>query len=277
MNATATFDENFESSKGILEEIQDLAEKMIDGIIKYEPQKIKKRVDEIKLKHQNLKREEIAQKIIQDQSLWGGFLGAVTGVGGAVLLPATIPMDLLKYLKIQAYMICCLAYLYDYPLDDHDALKTDLFLIMSHSSINQLKDFLCAEAEKQVKDDFQKKQALKRLMSFNTSKNVAKKAGQSIFFNYGARATMKFGEKQVMNHALQGIPKIFRGIIWQLGGRKAAEKAMQKTVTKVVPLLGAVVGGTVDWWMIRGTGNVAKDYYQMNGPDFLQAINELLV
>ena len=153
MNTSINIPKNFDDSDGIIGEIQKLIEKIIDEIISHEPNTIEKRVAEFKLKYRNLEESEIAQKIIKDQSFSGGLLGAVTGLGGAILLPATISADLVKYLRIQAYMVCCLACLYEYPLDDRDALKTDLFLILSHSSIEKLKDFVCAEAEKYVKND----------------------------------------------------------------------------------------------------------------------------
>ena len=87
---------------------------------------------------------------------------------------------------------------------------------------------------------------------------------------------MKFGEKQVMNYTLRGVPQIFRKFIWRLGGRKIAEKSLQKTFTKAIPILGAIVGGSVDWYIISKTGKVANEYYQMGGPIFLEEIGNML-
>jgi hypothetical protein len=255
--------------------LQELIESMIDKIISHEPQKIQKRISELKLKHAKLDQKQIAQKIINDQSIWGGMLGATTGLGGVILLPATVSVDLVKYLRVQAYMICCLSYLHGYSLDDYDTLKTDLFLILSHSSMDEIKRFVCLEAKKQVKNDASKKEAIDKLMRFNSLKDVTANAGKSLVLNHVTRVTMKFGQKQVMNHTLRGVPKVFRGLIWRLGGRKIAEKTVQKTAAKAVPVLGAVVGGAVDWWLIKSVGKVAIDYYQNDGPLFVQAAGEL--
>lgn len=254
---------------------QEFIEKMIDKFIRHEPQKIQKRIEELKLKNSKLNQFQIAQKIINDQSVWGGVLGASTGLAGIFLLPVAVSVDLVKYLRVQAYMICCLAYLHGYSLDDHDALKTDLFLILSHSSVNEIKNFVCQEAKKQVKNDVAKKEAVERLMRVKSMKDIATNAGKSLVLNHATRVTMKLGEKQLMHHTLRGVPKIFRGLIWRLSGRKIAEKTVQKTATKAIPVLGAVVGGTADWWLIRSVGKVAIDYYQNDGPLFVQAAGEL--
>ncbi len=256
--------------------LQNFIEEMIDEVIRHDLGEIKKRVQEFKLKHRNLPRRQIAQKIVEDQSFWGGLLAVPGGLGGLLVLPFALPVDMVKYLRVQAYMVCCLIDLYEYPLNDHSAIKTDLFLLMSHSSIDQLKDFVCSEAKKQVKNDFVKKEALIKLAKVKSYKDMEKKAVDTLGFKYGTQVAMRFGEKQIMNHTLRSVPKIFRGIIWRLGGRKIAEKTVQKTAGRIVPILGAVVAGGMDWWMIKATGQVAIEYYEMGGPDFLAAAYTLI-
>lgn len=259
-----------------VQQIQDFIEERIDGIIRHDLDEVTQRVREFKLKYNRSTKEKIAAAIVKDQSIWGGILAVPTGLGGLFSLPATVPIDLVKYLRVQSYMICCLRNLYEYPLNDTDAVKTDLFLLMSHSSIDELKDFVCREAEKQTKNDFHKKEALRKLRSRSSYKDVATKMSTNLGMKYAPKIAMKVGEKQVMNYTLRGVPKIFRSIIWRLGGRKIAEKTMQKAAGKVIPILGAAVGGSIDWWTIRATGNVAIDYYQENGPDFLNAAYSLI-
>ncbi|WP_164674556.1 hypothetical protein [Spirulina subsalsa] len=256
--------------------LQDFIEKMIDEIISHYLDEIKRRVQKFKLKYRNLPRRQIAQKIVEDQSFWGGLLAVPGGLGGLVVLPFALPVDMVKYLRVQAYMIFCLIHLYEYPLNDHGAMKTDLFLLMSHSSIDQLKNFVCSEAQKQVKNDFAIKQALINLKKIDSYKDMGKKAVNELGVKYGTQVAMRLGEKQLMNHTLRSVPKIFRGIIWRLGGRKIAEKTLQKTAGRIVPILGAVVAGGMDWWMIKETGKLAIEYYEMGGPDFLDAAYTLI-
>lgn len=262
--------------ENILNWLQKFIEEMIDDMINHDISKVQKRVSEFQCKYFKLSKEEIAKKIVEDQSFWGGLLAVPTGLGGVLTLPVGLSLDLIKYLRVQAYMICCLRHLYGYSLEDKNAIKTDLFLLMSHSSIDNLKDFVCYEAEKQVKDDFCKKEAFAQIKKLDVYKNIMVKTGQNLGVKHGAKVVIRFGEKQVMNYALRGVPKMFRGIIWRLGGRKIAEKTMQKTVNKVVPVIGAFVGAGVDWWLIKATGHLAIKYYEIGGPDFLDAVYGLL-
>jgi len=260
--------------------IEKKLEKMIDNIIEHEPEKIKSYVDSIKVKYYGLSKNQIAKKILNDQSQWSGMLGAMTGLGGLITLPATVPFDLVKYLRIQAFMVCSLAYLYDIPLSDLDNLKTDIFLIMAHSSIEKLKECVCSEADKNIKNDAFKRETLQQLKRMKSYKDIAIKFSTEKFSDvgvkYATRIAVNLGGKTVMNSTLKRVPKIFRGLIWRIGGRKIAERTMQKTISKAVPVIGAAVGGGVDWWMTRSVGEVAIEYYEMNGPGFIQCAFSLV-
>lgn len=176
--------------------LQKFIAEMIDEIISHDLDEIKRRVQEFKLKYRNLPQRQIAQKIVDDQSLWGGLLAVPTGLGGLLTLAFSIPADLIKYLRVQAYMICCLRDLYQYTLNDHGAIKTDLFLLMAHSSVDNLEKFVCSEAKKQVKDNLAKKEALDKLQSINYYKDMGKKASQVLGTKYGTKVAMRLGEKQ---------------------------------------------------------------------------------
>ncbi len=259
-----------------LNQLASLVEGMVDDIVSHDPEAIEKHVAELKAEHYDLNERQIADKIVQGESILGGILGAATGFGGLVVLPAAIPVDLVKYLRVQAYMICCLAHLYGYSLQDREARKTDLFLLMSHSSFDKIKEFVCSEASKQVGDDFYKKQAFNQLERRSSYKSTGTKAALKQIAQHVPGLVIKIGEKQMIKHTLRGVPKIFRGVLWRLGGRRIAEKTLQKSVGKVIPVLGAVFGGGIDWWLIRATGKVATDYYEKGGPDFLDAAYSLL-
>jgi hypothetical protein len=254
-------------------------EKMIDELISHDPEEITRYVDEFRLKYSKLSQAKVAQKILDDQSARSSFLGAVTGLGGFITLPATVPFDSVKSLRIQSYIVCCFSYLYGYSLDRLE-LKTDLFLILSHSSFDQLKAFVCSEVEHQVKDNYSKQKALKRLHEQSQYKEVASRTsiqiGKKMGTKYASRLLMNVGEKTIKNHALREVPKVFRGVLWRVGGRKIAEKTLQKSLGKAVPLLGAVVGGGVDWWSTQSVGKVAIEYYESGGPDFLEGAYDLL-
>ncbi len=256
--------------------LQNFIEKMIDEVINHDLEKLKLRVEEFKLKYRKLNRKQIANKIVNDQAFWGGMLAAPLGFGGVLFLAVALPVDLIKSLRIQAYMIICLRDLYEYPLEDCNTIKDEMFLIMAHSSIKDLKDFVSAEAKKQVKDNLDKKEALTKLAKADSYKLMGVRATQVLGTKYGAKVALRLGEKQIMNHALRKVPQVFRGIIWRLGGRKIAQRALQRAAGRVVPIVGAVMAAGIDGLMIKKVGQVAIDYYEMDGPDFMEAVYTLV-
>ncbi|NMG60750.1 hypothetical protein E1H12_20105 [Geitlerinema sp. P-1104] len=259
-----------------IDSLQRFLDKMIDEVINHDLEKLKLRVEELKLKYRKLNRKQIANKIVNGQAVLGGMLAAPLGVGGVFFLAVALPVDLIKSLRLQAYMIICLRYLYGYPLDDCNTIKDEMFLIMAHSSIEDLKDFVSAEAKKQVKDNLDKKEALTKLAKADSYKLMGVRATQVLGTKYGAKVALRLGEKQIMNHALRKVPQVFRGIIWRLGGRKIAQRALQRAAGRVVPIVGAVMAAGIDGLMTKKVGKVAIDYYETDGPYFLEAVYTLV-
>jgi hypothetical protein len=53
----------------------------------------------------------LARKIVKRKAFKSGLVGATTGVGGLIVLPATIPIDLGLTWRIQAAVALSIAYL----------------------------------------------------------------------------------------------------------------------------------------------------------------------
>ncbi len=262
-----------------IDDLQKWIEEMIDEIMEHEPERIQRFVDDFQFKHRKLNKDKIAEKIVYGQARNSGLLGALTGFGGFIALPATIPIDIIKYLRVQAYTVCCLSYLYGYSLDRKD-LKTDINLILSHSSFEEIKNFVCAEGKKEFKEDYVKKKAFDNLKSKKYYKDFItinmKKQAQGIGVRYAARIFIGIGGKAARDYALRDFPKILRGVIWRVGGRKIAEKSLQKSFSKAIPVLSSIAGGGMDWWMTNKAGKVAIEYYRNDGPDFLDAAYSII-
>ena len=276
MNTTQNEDNE---AKGLIEKMQQFIEQMIDQVTTHDHQKVRDYVDGLYLKDSHLSQTQIAQKIINHQSNISGFAGAITGMGGLVTLPVTIPIDLVKHLHIQAYTICALSHLYGYPLDRPD-LKTDLLLILSDGSFKKIAEFLAKEAKSHVKDKHTVEKAVAKLISQRISKQVSihslEKAGQAFGAKYAAKIVVDMGGKALRDYALRNVPKIFRGIVWKVASKKIAQQTIQKSLTKVLPLLGAVIGGGMDWWGTQSVGKSAIDYYENDGPFFVEELYSLM-
>lgn len=71
------------------------------------------------------------QKIINKQAFKCGLVGAVTGVGGFITLPITLPIDVFLSVQIQAAMVEFIASAYGHPEDRDSQVAT--YMIMSGS------------------------------------------------------------------------------------------------------------------------------------------------
>jgi hypothetical protein len=208
----------------------------------------------------------LPEKIIHDQSIKSGVLGAITGVGGLVTLPATIPIDIVKSWRIQAFTIRCIAYLYEYTPANTD-IKTDIFLVLSNGSIEELKKLVITEALKSAP-----KHALKALESVKQSiiKVTVKESTK-----YAAKVITKHGGKTIVKYTMKGMQKHLVKALWKVGGKKAVEKSVQKTLGKAVPVVGAIIGGSLDWVSTQAIGKLAIEYYENSTPEWIYEVFSL--
>jgi len=102
-------------------------EAVIDSIIgsDFNQDAIKQFLDKLRWQNPGITQEEICHKIINQKSMQSGLCGAVTGVGGLVLLPVAIPVNIYASWRIQAATIRAIAYVYSYPPS-----KTDTCLVL---------------------------------------------------------------------------------------------------------------------------------------------------
>ena len=249
--------------------LQESLEKLIDWIIGSDADEITNYINSIRSEKPHLTKKQIAEKIVNEQSRNNGLLGAVTGLGGLITLPATIPIDLVKGWKIQAFTIRCIAYIYGYTPQNTD-LKTDIFLVLSNGSITELKDLVIAEAMKASPKAFIALDTLKK-RAVNSAIQVTATHGTK----YAAKAIAKYGGKTLVNYTMKGMSKHLVKALWKVGGRKAVEKTIQKSIGKAVPLIGAFVGGGMDWFTTKAVGHLAIEYYETSVSEWVNEVSSL--
>lgn len=246
--------------------IQQSLESLIDWVISSDAEEVKNYVNNIRSENYRLSRREIAEIIVNKQSRNSGILGAITGFGGLMTLPATVPIDLVKSWKIQAFTIRCIAEIYGSNSQTTD-LKTDIFLVLSNGSLEELKKFVIAESLNAVP-----KHALKTIHQL---KNLAVKGTAKQVPKIMAKTITKYGGKAIVKYTMKGFSKHLIKALWKVGGRKIVEKAVQKSLGKAIPIFGAVIGGGMDWVATQSVGKLAIEYYENSVSDWVSEVFSL--
>jgi len=234
---------------------------LMDCLLASDLQEVKNYVDKIRSDNPLLIQRELAQKIVDEQSINNGLLGAVTGLGSLATLPVTIPLDIIKAWRIQDFTIRCIAHIYGYTPQNTD-LKTAILLLMSNGSIEELKQLVILETANAVNHytlnsvDILKKSAIQ----------IAAKEGPKS----AAKAISKYGEKVIVNCGMKEISKYVAEALCKVGCKKIAEKVLQKSLGLAVPVIGAVIGGSIDWVTTQAVGKLAIEYFENSGPEFVK-------
>ena len=164
---------------------------------------------------------------IKNQILKCTTSGFITGFGGLITLPVTVPANISSVLYVQMRMIACIAYMAGYDLKS-DQVQTLVYACLAGVSVSEVI----------------KQTGIKIGMKMATSaiKKIPGKTLTKINQKVGFRFITKFGEKGVIN----------------LG--------------KLVPGVGAVIGGSLDYAETKVISKRAYDWF-FEG-DFDQNINE---
>ena len=234
-----------------------------DCVFASNPQEVKDYVDKMRTSHSLLSNREIAQKIVDEQAMNSSLLGAVTGLGGLLTLPLAIPLDIIKAWKIQEFTIRCIAYIYGYNPQNKD-LKTAIVFLISNGSIEELKHLAIEETANAVSQH-----------TLSTMDSLKKSAIQLVAkegSKYAAKAINKYGEKAIVDCGMKEVSKYLAEVLCKVGGKKVVEKALQNSLGVAVRLIGAFIGGSVDWMTTQAVGKVAIEYYENSGPELINAV-----
>jgi|EndMetStandDraft_9_1072997.scaffolds.fasta_scaffold28458_2 hypothetical protein len=159
---------------------------------------------------------EQANSLIKWQKAKAGTSGFVTGLGGLMALPVTLPMNITSVLYVQIRMIAAIAHMGGYDLRD-DRVKSLVYMcLIANTGKEVLKDVGIGVGSK---------------LALNAVKQIPGKTLTQINQKVGFRLLTKFGEKGVIN----------------LG--------------KAIPLIGGLIGGSVDYIATNSIGKVARDTF----------------
>lgn len=216
------------SQEGILKVLDTCYEKATNGISKISPS-IDRLAGDYLSKHAS--KEEAIKDMLKKQVLKCTTSGFITGFGGAITLPVTIPANIGSVLYVQMRMIACTAYMAGYDISS-DQVQTLVYACLAGLSVGEI--------AKQFGIKFGQKVAVGMIEKIPGK--VLTKINQKV----GFRLLTKFGEKGLIN----------------LG--------------KLVPGVGAVINGGVDF---AETKAIAKRAYQMfveNNFDIGEKVDDII-
>lgn len=129
-------------------------------------------------------KEKAAKAMLNMQIAKCTTSGFVTGFGGLITMPITVPANISSVLFVQMRMIACTAYMAGYDLDN-DQVQTFVYACLAGISVNQI--------VKKFGVEFGKKLALQGV------KKIPGKVLTKINQRVGFRLLTKFGEKGLIN------------------------------------------------------------------------------
>ena len=130
-------------------DLQTALESVMDFVLSTDCVTIESYVDKLRSQNPGITSKKKKKKILSRKSMKNGLVGAVTGLGGMITLPVTIPTDLICSWRIQASMAFSIAYAYGHTKDTTD-LRTDLYLILAGDSSKEVLKRLGIETTKGV-------------------------------------------------------------------------------------------------------------------------------
>ncbi len=169
-----------------VEDMQRSLETIMDYIITTDSVTIENYIDTLRTQNINISNDELAKKILNRKSFKSGLVGAITGLGGLITLPVSIPADLALSWRIQATMAFSIAYIYGHTQETTD-LKTDLYLILAGDSAKEALKRFGIEVSKSVT-----KKAIDKYITRDVMVKIWKFVGQKIITKAGEKSLTSF-------------------------------------------------------------------------------------
>ena len=169
------------TNEDILQILSALYDKSLDGIPYVSPP-VGKLANDYLTKHSDTSKA--AKAMLNNQVAKCTTSGFITGFGGVITLPVTIPANIGSVLYVQMRMIACAAYIGGYNLDD-DQVQTFVYACLAGVSLN--------EVVKKFGVQLGQKLALQGV------KKIPGKVLTKINQRIGFRLLTKFGEKGLIN------------------------------------------------------------------------------
>ena len=169
------------SQEDLMNLLDSCYEKCINGIPKVSDS-VETLANDYMLKYDN--KEEACKAMLKNQVIKCTTSGFLTGFGGFITMPVTVPANICSVIYVQMRMIACAAYMADYELDS-DQTQTFVYACLAGVSLNGLVKRFGIEFGKKFTTSMIKKNPGKILTQINQK--------------VGFRFITKFGTKGMVN------------------------------------------------------------------------------
>ncbi|WP_305768690.1 EcsC family protein [Candidatus Epulonipiscium viviparus] len=146
----------------------------------------------------SLNKEKVIAKLIKHQVIKCGTNGVLTGLGGAITMPITIPANIVGVMYIQMRMIAAIAYIRGFNIKD-DGVKSLIYVCLLGSSANEALKTVGIKLTGKLTDSMVEKIPGIILMKLNQI--------------VGTKFAIQLGEKNILN-----IGKVIPGVTSIIGG-----------------------------------------------------------
>ena len=183
------------TQEDIMKLLDSCYEKCLNGISKISPSVAEMANDYLK-KHETV--DEACKAMLRNQIAKCTTSGIVTGFGGFITMPVSIPANVGSVIYVQMRMIACVAYMVDYELDS-DQTQTFVYACLAGVAVNGLL----------------KQTGIKFGVKFTNGliKKIPGKVLTKINQKVGFRFITKFGTKGIVN-----LGKLLPGVGAVVGG-----------------------------------------------------------
>lgn len=110
--------------------LEEAFRKVLDWVVSHDAVQVESYIQGLRAKYPGLDNQALAKKMLSKASLQAGAAGFVTGLGGVLTLPITVPANLLATWRIQAILVIRMAYLFGADRDKEQLMR-DVLLIMA--------------------------------------------------------------------------------------------------------------------------------------------------
>ncbi|NVI89224.1 EcsC family protein [Actinomadura sp. BRA 177] len=167
--------------------------------------------------------EKAARRIINETTAMVGTAGFVTGLGGLIALPVTLPANITGQAVLNARMVGAIAHLRGWDLRD-EIVRNAILITVAGGSPN------------------------------------------AVLSGFGVKVSQKLAETAIKKIPIDVLRAINKKVGFMLVAKYGTKRSMI-TLTKLVPGVGGVVGGTVDAAFTRVVARVAKKAFPPLGLD----------
>ncbi len=162
--------------------------KWLDGLTAPDTQKMMTEYQTAISKNPQANRQDLIQKVINQQAFKCGVVGFITGLGGFFTLPIALPIDLVLSTQFQAAMVNFIAHLYGYPNDRDTQVATWMVMTGSGEVSKMSIKFIMGVVLRVIGKSFSKfVPFLGALVSFGVNYALAQSTGRLALRWYAAK------------------------------------------------------------------------------------------